>query len=60
MTWEQTILEERENAKAEGKKAQTEKIALSLLADGMAYETVSKHTGLSLAEITALAGEKTA
>ena len=49
-----------EDAIARREKAQAEKIALSLLADGMAYETVAKHTGLTLAEVTALAGEKTA
>ena len=52
------LIAEREK---EQEKELTTKIALKLLADGKYnYEGIAQVTGLSLAEVMALAGEKTA
>ena len=49
-----------EEVREEGKREERVEFARSMLADGMPYEVIAKYTKLSVEEIRALDGKKSA
>ena len=51
MSFDMILMEEKQEAKEEGAHDKAVETARSMIADNFPYDTIAKHTGLSLSEI---------